>query len=77
MMKWKVIIPGKENEEAVVSCSKVSINLTRKNKREILLSSIFSNGFIRDYTEKLNSTFIMVCRVPSTTGRNIFLDAET
>ena len=55
---------------------KVSINLAHKNKREILPSSIFSTGFIRDYTEKLNSTYIMDCAVPSTTGRNIFLDPE-
>jgi len=55
---------------------KVSINLARKNKRKILPSSIFSAVFIRDYTETLNSTYIMACVVPSTTGRNIFLDAE-
>ena len=56
---------------------KVSINLARKNKREMLPSLIYSTAFIRHYTEKLNATYIMACVVPSTTGRNIFLDAET
>lgn len=56
---------------------KVSINLARKNGLKILPSSIFSTGFIKDYTKKLISTYIMACVVPSTTGRNIFIDAET
>jgi hypothetical protein len=55
----------------------VSINLARKDKGKILPRSIFSTGFIRDGTEKLNSTYIMACVIPSTKGRNIFLDAET
>jgi len=71
--EWKVLIPGKENAETVF---KVSINLARKKKRKILPCSIFSTGFIRDDTEKLNSTYIMACVIPSTIGRNIFLDAE-
>jgi hypothetical protein len=55
---------------------KVSINLARKNKRKIPRSSIFRTAFIRDYTEILNSTYIMACVVPSTTGINLFLDTE-
>jgi hypothetical protein len=82
VVPWGSCIVRQLYREAVVSWGsciifKVSINLARKNKRKILPNSIFSTGFIRHYTEKLNSTYIMACVVPSTTGRNIFLHAET